>query len=215
MPKRKRENSRLTAGEIEEIIELVPERLKPGVLDGSLIIRPQSMWWSEDKPVIVDADTKRLKHGRYATANDPALISKQSAYKRKRGYKEMQSIYIGAEPGETLEQITSLKEIIENLLDAANGSPQEVKVECPHPDICPYGGGKHVTTFAFKKDANAIFKLYENIVGKAAETSDVNINANHLVSLFNDRSLASDLVVIDLPPDQAYERKMLLEHNAD
>lgn len=204
MPKPKIGDTGLSAGDIDEIIDLIPERLQAGVLDGTLIVKPQSMWYNETKPVVVD-DQGRIKAGRYKKAADIATISKLTAYKRKKGYREMQNMYIGAEPGEHEKQIISLKEIIEALWDAANGSPQRV--------TCKHCGRDEIV--AFKKDPNALFKLYENLVGKATETTEINVNQNTLVQLLSDQRPVSELTVIELPPDQAYERKKLLEESFD
>lgn len=201
MPAGRPRHSSLTAGEIEEIMDFIPEQLKAGVLDGSLAVRPRNMWGKEDRPVIVEAHNNHIKSGRYKTANDPATVSKQTAYKRKRSYKEMQQVYITAEPGESKEQLFSIKEIIEALWEAANGSPQKV--------TCPDCGQQNIV--AFKKDPNALFKLYENIVGKATETSEINVNQTQLIRLLQDRTPVDSLTVIELPPDQIYERRKLLE----
>lgn len=194
----------------EDLMALVPEKFHQGLLDGSLVMKERSMWYDQEKPIVVGAHDNHIKHGRYITANNPAVISKQTAYKRKRGYKEMQQIFIGTEPGEHELQIISLKEVVEALWDAANGSPQMVK--CPHPELHPPGSRvplEHVV--AFKKDPNALFKLYENLVGKATETSEINVNQSTLVRLLQDTTPANDLVIIELPPDQAYEKRRLLE----
>ena len=168
------------------------------------------MWYSQDRPVIVEAKNNHIKHGRYITANNPGIVSQQTAFKRKKSYREMQQVYIGTEPGEHEKQIISLKEVIDALWDAANGSPQLVR--CPHPELHPPGSKvplEHVV--AFKKDPNALFKLYENLVGKATETTDINVNQTALVRLLQDTTPLSNLVVIDLPPDQVYEKRRLLE----
>lgn len=202
--------SRMTAQEIEAIIDLIPERFQSGVLDGSLVVRPPVHWYSSDKPVIVGAHDNHIKHGRYATANNPAILGKTSAYKRKRAYREMKEIYIGSEPGEHRDQIISLKEIIDALWDAANGSPQEV--DCPHPELHTgrdIAGLRHV--IAFKKDPNALFKLYENLVGRANETTDINVNQSHLVRLLHDTTPLQNITVIDMSPAEVYERRKLLE----
>ena len=68
---------------------------------------------------------------------------------------------------------------------------------------------KHVV--AFKKDANALFKFYENLVGRATETTDINVNQNTLVKLLSDHTPVTDLHVIDLPPEALYERRKLIE----
>ena len=203
MPAGRPRHSSLTPAEIEEILDLIPEQFQAGVADGSLIIRPQNMWGKEDRPVIVEAATSHIKAGRYKNANDPGAVSKATAYKRKRSYKEMQQLYITAEPGETKEQIISIKEIIEALWDAANGSPQKI--------TCPDCGSQNVT--AFKKDPNALFKLYENIVGKADVVTEINVNQTALIRLLQDQTPVDSLTVIELPPDQIYERRLLLESN--
>lgn len=211
--KRAPKGKNLSLEQIEDIIDLIPENFHVGVRNGSLMVRPPEMWWNPEKPVIIDAHDNHIKYGRYATANDPAIVSKQTAYKRKRGYKEMQQVYIGSEPGEHEKQIISLKEIIDSLWDAANGSPQYI--ECPHPELHQ---GRDIVSLrhvvAFKKDPNALFKLYENLVGKATETTDINVNQNTLVKLLTDRTPVNELTVIELPPDQIYERKKLIEEAA-
>lgn len=203
-------SSRMTASEIEEIFDLIPERFHAGVLDGTLTVRGKEHWYSPDKPVIVESHNNHIKHGRYATANDPAIVSRQTAYKRKKGYQEMQHVYIGAEPGEHEKQIISLKEIIDALWDAANGSPQYI--DCPHPELHT---GRDIASLkhavAFKKDPNALFKLYENLVGKATETSEINVNQTSLVKLLQDRTPLTEVTVIDMTPTQVYERRKLLE----
>lgn len=210
MPRKVKEGSRLEGEDLEAVMDLVPERFQSGVLDGTLVVRPPATWYSPDKPVIVEAANNHIKHGRYITANNTAQISKQFAYKRKKGYREMQATYIGSQPGEHELQIISLKEIIDALWDACNGSPQ--LIDCPHPEL-HYGKNatelKHVV--AFKKDANSLFKLYENLVGRATETTDINVNQTALVKLLHDQTPLTDLHVIDLPPEAIYERRKLLE----
>jgi hypothetical protein len=194
----------------EATLSLVPEKLRDGVLDGSLVIQPRERWYNSEKPLILDS-LGRIKSGRYATANDAALISKQTAYKRTRGFKEMRERYIAAEPGDSREAIVTLKDLIENLWEACMGSPQKVKIPCPHPEACPEGVDHHVVAYAFKKDAGALFKFYENIVGRAAETAEVTVTNTTLVSLLNDRTPMTDLKVIDLTPEDLYSRKQLIE----
>lgn len=214
MVTKKPKGSNLPVEEAEMFLDLIPAHLHDGILDGTLVVKPREMWYSQSKPVVVEARNNHIKHGRYITANNPAEIGRQSAYKRKASYREMQAIYIGVEPGEHEKQIISLKEVIDALWDAANGSPQMVK--CPHPELHPPGSKvplEHVV--AFKKDPNALFKLYENLVGKAVETTDVNVNQTALVRLLQDDTPVSNLVVIDLPPDQVYEKRKLLESGSD
>lgn len=202
--------SNLSVEDASHLFDLIPEKFHNDILDGVLLVKVPTMWYSQDKPVVVEAKNNHIKHGRYITANNPGVISQQTAYKRKRSYREMQQVYIGTEPGEHEKQIISLKEVIDALWDAANGSPQLVR--CPHPELHPPGSKvplEHVV--AFKKDPNALFKLYENLVGKATETTDINVNQTALVRLLQDTTPLSNLVVIDLPPDQVYEKRRLLE----
>ena len=194
----------------EDILDLVPEQFRDGVLAGSLLVQPKTRWYNSEKPVIIDAVTKRLKYGRYNTANNIGEISKKTAYKRTSGYKEMRERYITAQ-GKTKESIISLEEIIQQLWEACMGSPQKVKVQCPHPDDCPEGGGEHVVAFAFRKDPKSLFSLYENIVGRATETAEVSVNNRHLVELLHDTTPLNDIRVIDLLPEEMYSRKALIE----
>ena len=200
----------LSLAQVTEILDLIPEKFRPGVLSGQLLVQPQSMWYNSS-PVIIDATTKRLKSGRYNTANDLGVISKQYAFKRTKGYREIRDMLIPATKDENKNAIVSLQEIVENLWQACLGSPQKVKIPCPHPDECPEGGVDHVVAYAFKKDPGALFKFYENIVGRATETAEINVNNQSLVQMFSDPTPVTDIQVIDVTPTEMYERKQLLE----
>lgn len=188
----------------DEILELVPEQFREGVIDGSLIVKSKELWYDKRKPVLVDAKG-RIKSGRYIS-NDPGVISKTTAYKRKRGFREMRDLYVPATAGETAQAITSLEEIVKALWDAVNGSPQQIECPCG----CGYKG-----IYAFKKDPNALFRWYENIVGRAVETQDINISNTHLIALLNDDTPIETVEVIDMSPQQAFEKNKLLGDGYD
>ena len=182
----------------DEILELVPEQFLQGVKDGSLIVKDRKLWYDKLKPVIVDSKGK-IRAGRYVS-NDPGVISRTSAYKRKRGFREMRDLFVPATENETAQAITSLEEIVKSLWEAVNGSPQQIECPCG----CEYKG-----LYAFKKDPNALFRWYENIVGRATETQDINISNTHLIALLNDNTPIETVEVIDLTPSEAFERKRL------
>lgn len=183
----------------DEILELVPEQFREGVIDGSLIVKDRKLWYDKLKPVLVDTKG-RIKSGRYIS-NDPTVISRTTAYKRKRGFREMRDLFVPATSGETAQAITSLEEIVKSLWEAVNGSPQQIECPCG----CEYKG-----LYAFKKDPNALFRWYENIVGKATETQDINISNTHLIALLNDTTPIETMEVIDISPSEAFERRKLL-----
>ena len=163
---------------------------------------PRSKWWTHDKPLILDTQSRKIRSGRYATANDLAVVSKQSAWKRTRGYREMKEMFIPSEKNShTKEAIVSLQEIVEALWQACLGSPQEV--------TCPDCGGKNIV--AFKKDPNALFKFYENLVGRATETSEVSVTNKSLIAILNDTTKLDELITIELDPRVAAERAKLIE----
>lgn len=188
----------------DEILELVPEQFREGVVDGSLIVKSKDLWYDKRKPVLVDVKG-RIKSGRYIS-NDPGVISKTSAYKRKRGFREMRDLFVPATSGETAQAITSLEEIVKSLWEAVNGSPQQIECPCG----CEYKG-----LYAFKKDPNALFRWYENIVGRATETQDINISNTHLIALLNDNTPIETMEVIDISPMEAFERRKLLGDGND
>lgn len=191
----------------DEIMSLVPEQFREGVLSGEYTVEPRYRWYNPDKPVIVSTDTHRIRSGRYINANNPAVIGRASAYKQTSSYRQMLETIVPLDGNK--DKRGSFAWLLEQFHQACEGSPQ--LAPCPHPDICPQGGKPHV--IAFKKEPAPMFKLIELMAGKAKETQEVNVNTKQLLSILNDNVPITEITVIDLPPEQARERKMLMEDN--
>ena len=187
----------------EDLLELVPERLREGVLSGEYYIEPREVWWNPEKPVVIRKLGHRILAGKYKQSGDLGLISKQTSYKRTLSYRQMLEDLVPIDGDENKRG--SFAWCLKQFFVACEGSPQ--KVSCPHPDC--NDGSHHVT--AFKRDAAAMFKLIELMAGKAKETQEVNVNSKQLIALLNDPTPISELTVIDLPPAEAMERRKLLE----
>lgn len=128
-----------------------------------------------EKPVILDAETKRYVKGsgRRHGANDIGAISRATAIKRSASYREAFEKTIAPLRADNPEAAFSLERLIEVAFSAAEGFPQEV--DCGHPEAHTRAAErKHVV--AFKPDMNIVFRMIELLVGKAKETIDANIN---------------------------------------
>jgi hypothetical protein len=193
----------------DEIMSLVPERFREGVLSGALKVEPREKWYNPEKPVIFKVAGHRIVAGRYINANDAAAVSRATSYKRTTSYRQMLENLVPMDGDENTRG--SFAWCLKQFFQACEGSPQ--LAPCPHPDICPQGGKPHV--IAFKREAGPMFKLIELMAGKAKETQEVNVNSRQLIALLNDPTPMTELTVIDLPPDQARERKKLLESGPD
>lgn len=155
-----------------------PEYLPSGYVKlGPIEIRPGQ---NPDKPVIVDARTKRMMEGsgRPPKANDPVLVGKGTGYKNSTEYRKAFEALFPA--GGDIDERGSLAWWFDQAWAAAEGSPQYV--DCPHPDSHvdkSDGPLKHVV--AFKKDAALIFRMIELAVGKAPQTINLNSKSEQIV----------------------------------
>lgn len=165
------------------IAKIAAPELRERVVSGDVLVCNPRTWYSESKPVLRDSKTKRLVpgSGKVKGSKDAAVASKETAYKRRKGYRSLIEEYIPpSDLKDTPNAIISFRELIDNLIDACNGSPQYVS--CPHEDC------KEKHFVVFKKDPGVLFKLYENLAGRAKETSELNINSTHLAMQLNERT---------------------------
>jgi hypothetical protein len=188
-----------------DILSLVPEQYRDGVLSGDFIVRPREQWWDENKPVIARANTQRIVTGKYKNSKDPVQASKDSAYKRTKSYREALEHIIKVEG--PADKKGTFAWLVEQAFAAAEGSP--IHVMCPHPELCPEKNRKHL--IVQKKDGNLLFRLIELLSGKAKETQEVNVKNRHLVELLTDRTPIESIEVIELTPEQMTERRKLLD----
>ena len=96
----------------------------------------------------------------------------------------------------------SLEGLLNDFYHAALGSPQ--RVECEHPEMHDNRkAAKHVV--AFKSDASALWKLIENLVGKAHQTQETvttNIDIDVLMQI-----VTEPVAIISVNREEAAEMK--------
>lgn len=179
-----------------DILANIAIELRDKVESGEILVSSPETWHSPDKPVLRDAVTHRLTKGsgRIKGSKDIAIASKETAFQRRKGYRHLIEEYIPpSDLKDTPNAIISFRELIDNLVDACSGSPQ--MVSCQHEGCSE----KHLV--AFKKDPNVLFKLYENLAGKAKETSEMSINSTHLAISLNERTPIDGINVRSLDRD--------------
>ena len=137
-----------------------------------------------------------------AGSQDAASVGRASAYKLRKGYAALSEEFIPpSDLKDNPNAIISFRELVETLIEACQGSPQQV--------TCPACGDKNL--FAFKKDAGTLFKLYENLKGKARETQDINVTGQHLVAVMNERLDVRDVTVHAIDPVEEQRRRAALD----
>lgn len=155
-----------------------------------------------DKPVVVNADTKRFVKGsgRPLNANDPAWTGKVTAYKRSAAYKDALEQFIPAWKDDSPDAITSLEELVASAKKLA--TPQKVKME----KECPCGCGESVVFEVDKlPDAKMVMFLIERLAGAATKTENINVRSEEVIALLTDKSLATGLQIVSLTPEQRAE----------
>jgi hypothetical protein len=163
------------ANEREALIEAAPDDLQDAIREGRLEVLPGQ----KGKPVVRDAQTKRIVKGsgRPLRANDPASVGSKAAVRRSNSYREAVEQMISLIPGG--EGKKTFEDLFDVLWDAIEGSPQTLE--------CKSCGEKNV--YYMKKDAATAFKLYENLVGKARETKDINVEGTQLTQILERRTV--------------------------
>ena len=186
-----------------DLTDLLPDHLKEGVAAGVYVVSDPKTWMFPDRPVVRDAKTKGIVKGsgKVTGSKNAAEASKQSAFKRRRSYQDLKEKYINPDDKRDAEAIMSFKELMDLLIDACIGSPQSV--------ACTHCGDKFQV--AFKKDAATLFKLWENYIGKARETSDVNVNSQHLVAILNEHTPVNEITVRAIDVTERQERTRMIE----
>lgn len=186
----------------EADILLLPVQLQEDARAGVITFADPSTWENPLKPVIRRDGKVTKGTGRIKGAKDPVLAGKESGFKRRASYHQLKERYINAGDERDPEAIMSFKELMDTLIDACNGSVQTI--------TCTACGDKF--QHAFKKDAATLFKLFENYIGKARETTQVNVTASHLHGILNEPIPIESLQVRSIDPEeQAERRKMILE----
>ena len=189
----------------QDLIPLLTEELQERAARGEVIV---SQGKNPNKPVVRDAVTGTIVKGsgRPPKANDIGLISKKTAYKRTRTYNEWFNSFIPATKQENPEALTSLEELIEAAAQVARGWNSYTDTRCPE---CEH---KFTVETVKPPDAKVLTFLIERAVGKAKETTEINIRSEQLIQMLHDDSHIVE--VIDITPEQRAER-MLAVRNFD
>jgi hypothetical protein len=149
------------------------------------------------QPVIRNASTKRMVAGSgRAALKPPEEKHVVKSYRGTAAYREAFEVLCpaGGNPDERGTQAW----LFDQFWQAVEGSPQYI--QCPHSDCTK----RHAV--ALKKDANAMFKMIELGVGKAAETKNVNITENRLVEVLEQRVVDVRIQGIDPAGSEARRR---------
>lgn len=197
--------------EAPNLVDLAPFEYREQILAGEIEVLP-----GQDplKPVVRWADGPKKGQilpgsGRYPRANDIAKVSRDTAIKRTKSYQEAMALLMDVEQGPEVRG--SFAWWYEQAMEAAEGSPQIVKIACPHEDC---SDPKHTqAATAFKKDGNLIFRLLELKHGKAKETVEVNSQTQALIQVLEQRDVV--VTVYDVGDEALEERTRFVENLLD
>ncbi len=128
-----------------------------------------------NRPVLRDAVTKRFVKGsgRSVLLGDNADIARDSAYKKRKGYREAMEHIISVEG----DGYGTFAWLVNELLEAAGG--HEVVVKCEHPEAHQKAGDAYHVRI-MKRDPQLLFKLAELLTGSAPKTASLDIRKEKL-----------------------------------
>ena len=189
-----------------QALELLTPELREKVESGEFQIIEPRFWLQEHKPVVKTLRGRLVKgSGRMMGVKAAEEASRESAPRRRKGYRYLTEEFIPpSDLRDSPNAIISFKELIESLIDACNGSPQQVR--------CKSCGDEF--QHAFKKDAGVLYKLFENLNGKAKETQEINVSSQHMSMVLNERTPVREIQVRTLDPLEIETRKkMVIDHD--
>jgi hypothetical protein len=187
----------------DDLYLLLTEELRTGVDEGRYLIAGPGQ---NDKPVVIDADTKRwvTGSGRPLNANDPAYIGKVTAYRRSKVFSEAleQLIPAFADDDEHPDAIISFQELIQAAKECVVGLPEAVDVTCP----CGCGHEFRYLVGA-KRDSKMIMFLIERLAGAANKSMTVNMHSEELIKTVSDSRVLHEIEVVSLTAEERAERR--------
>lgn len=190
----------------QEILDLIiDENTRSKVATGEYIVWPKETWNDELRPVVREAGTNRMVKGtgKVKGTPDPAMVSRQTAYQRRKGYRYLMEDFIPpSDLRDNPNAIISFKELVNNLIEACEGIPKAVT--CNHP------GCKEQHTVVLQRDPKTLYKLTENLIGRAKETQDINVTSQQLVAVLNERTPIEGLTVHTIDPSEEQRRREAL-----
>lgn len=188
-----------TGEDYEDLRDLLTEELRQGVDEGRFLIAGPGQ---NDKPVVVDAETKRwvTGSGRPLNANDPAYIGKVTAWRRSKVFSEALEQMIPAWEGDSPEAIISFQELIQAAREAVVGEPVIEEHTCSH---C---GEVDVIINGRKRDNKVLMFLIERLAGAANKTTTVNLHSEELIRLMSDNRVLHDVSIVALSAEERADR---------
>lgn len=176
-----------------------PEPINGGIRLGPVEVLPGR----SAKPVVRDAVTKRALKGSGAFPRGKPITDVVRVNTSKRDFEKSQTYR------EALEILTPMfgadQQSLERLLDVL----WRVIEGVPTPVKCTHQGCQDMTHMYYPKpDGNAAFKLLENLVGRAAQTQNVNIKDEKLVQILEQRTV--NVVVQGISEADANDRRELI-----
>lgn len=182
---------------MQELLEHLTPALREKVERGELLVFEGQR---ADKPVLRDAYSGKIVKGsgRPPKANDIALISRKTAFKRTRTFSEAFDAFIPSKREDNPEAIISLEELIDYAAKVARGWHSYKDVDCPS---CNHHFSVEMQN---KPDAKLLSFLIERRVGKAKETMEINTRSEQIIAMLSDKTPVVE--VIALTPKEKMER---------
>lgn len=138
---------------------------------------------------------------------DPAINGRKGAWKNTDEYQALLRKVIPAE--EDPNKRGTFAWLVTQGLNAAEGGDVKMAFTCPE---CEHD----FTQVVWKRpDANAIIKLMEMVHGRAVEQKDINIRAEAIYRLLDEREDLKQLKVYEVDPHEKAERRELEPEDAD
>jgi len=181
--------------------ELLSDELRSKVDTGEYIITGPG---SNDKPVVVDADTGRWVKGsgRSLNAPDSAYVGQVTAYKRSKAYNEALEMLVPAWAGqdEAPDAIISFQELIQAAKEAIIGEPEYREIVCVHCEE------KSRVFVGRKRDNKVLMFMIERLAGAANKTSTVNIHSEELIRMLSEERVLHEGEFVALSTEERANR---------
>jgi hypothetical protein len=185
----------------QQLAEKLTPELKERYDKGEVLVFPGQ---DPEKPVVRDAETKRLVKGTGITPhhNDVGQISKETAWKRTNDYGDWLQSKLKISELPTPQDRESADWWWERAQEAAQHAYAEVK--CPS---CNHVWEHRVG----KQDGNLIFKIMELVTGKATQKTEINIRQQEILQILNEATERREITIHTLTPDEVERRRAVVD----
>jgi len=139
--------------------------------------------------------------GRPVNSNDIAQISRDTAYQRTNEYRRVLEKLVPASTDETKRGTFGW--LVKQGMNAAEGGDVTKDFHCKE---C---GAENTVVVWKRPDSNAIIKIMEMVAGQAPKQQDINLKAEHLYKLIDEREDAASIKVHAVDPHERARREAL------